>query len=76
VLLLPEAPFELLLKSAIARLHEPCTQCLNLVHTELQQMVRDPSERESGAGGLTREVKRPLPSNHPRCEQEMRCHSS
>lgn len=48
VLLLPEAPFELLLKSAIAKLHEPCAQCLNLVHAELQQMVSE------GSGGVPR----------------------
>jgi hypothetical protein len=28
-------------------------------------------ERERGAGGLTREVETPLPSNHPRCDQLM-----
>lgn len=39
VLLLPEAPFELLLKQAIARLVEPSVQCLGLVHNELQYMV-------------------------------------
>ena len=28
-------------------------------------------ERESGPGGLTREVETPLPSSHPRCGQVM-----
>jgi hypothetical protein len=32
----------------------------------------DGSERESGAGGLTREVEAPLPSNHPRRRAEHR----
>jgi hypothetical protein len=28
---------------------------------------REREEREIGPGGLTREVERPLPSNHPQC---------
>jgi hypothetical protein len=35
--------------------------------------TRREREKESGPGGLTREVERPLPSNHPRCDQW--CHS-
>jgi hypothetical protein len=43
-------------------------------HTaKVSEVVTLQKERvcESGAGGLTREVERPLPSNHLRCDQMM-----
>jgi hypothetical protein len=34
-----------------------------------RQLFETPHERESGPGGLTREVEMPMPSNHPRFDQ-------
>eukprot|EP00854_Cymbomonas_tetramitiformis_P000503 gene503-896_t len=39
VLLLPDEPFQMLVKQAIERLFEPCQQCLALVLREIQKMV-------------------------------------
>jgi hypothetical protein len=38
-LFIPEAAFEMLVKSAIARLEEPALQCVELVYDELQRIV-------------------------------------
>lgn len=39
-LLIPEAPFELLVRQQIARLKEPCLQCSRFVHEELISLCR------------------------------------
>ena len=38
-LLIPDAPFELLVRRAIARLLQPCLQCKDFVHAELLRIA-------------------------------------
>jgi dynamin 1-like protein len=40
VLLLPEEPFEMLVKQAIKKMSEPCQKCARLVHDELGRIAR------------------------------------
>ncbi|XP_064487986.1 dynamin-1-like protein [Ornithodoros turicata] len=40
VLFVPEVSFELLVKRQIRRLQEPCFRCVELVHEEMQRIVR------------------------------------
>lgn len=40
VILIPEEPFELLAKQAVAKALEPCRRCAGLVHEELVRIVR------------------------------------
>lgn len=40
VILIPEEPFELLAKQAVARALEPCRRCATLVHEELARIVK------------------------------------
>ena len=40
VLLLPEAPFEMLVKQAIRKMSDPCQKCARLVHDELTRIAR------------------------------------
>jgi|TARA_B110000967_G_scaffold11370_1_gene11139 dynamin 1-like protein len=40
VLLLPEEPFEMLVKQAIRKMTEPCQKCARLVHDELTRIAR------------------------------------
>ena len=42
VLLLPEEPFENLVKQAIRRWSDPCQKCARLVHDELGRIARQP----------------------------------
>tara|TARA_B110000977_G_scaffold154505_1_gene196385 strand:+ start:12322 stop:14442 length:2121 start_codon:yes stop_codon:yes gene_type:complete len=40
VLLLPEEPFEMLVKQAIRKMSDPCQKCARLVHDELTRIAR------------------------------------
>ena len=40
VLLLPEEPFEMLVKQAIKKMSDPCQKCARLVHDELARIAR------------------------------------
>lgn len=40
VLLLPEEPFEVLVRQAIKKMTEPCQKCARIVHDELARIAR------------------------------------
>lgn len=37
---MPEVSFELLVKGQIKRLEEPCIRCIELVHEEMQRIIK------------------------------------
>ena len=49
VLLLPEEPFEVLVRQAIKKMTEPCQKCARIVHDELGRIARQ-GVRAQGTG--------------------------